>query len=110
MLLIDSQTNVIIMSWHRPDTIEEKTTAAIAKQTQDTWQANRTAEEKHQDTACGKIAEHLVEEYFQSNLTQLQFLSYDEFRKNNYKKHAPFDALVSIKDIQRQGDRVEEHK
>jgi len=65
----------------------------IATHTQNTWQPDRDLKEIMRDTAKGKTAE-LVLEYYLKYKTDVRYLSYDNFRRDGYKKHAPFDGLI----------------
>ena len=71
----------------------------IADNTVNTWQRDRTPEEKKADTDIGKKAEFAVESYIKINLNNIEYIGYDNFRTNNYKKHAPFDGLLFNKKI-----------
>lgn len=65
----------------------------ISQRTQNTWQPDRESEEKQRDTAQGKIAEYFVE-YYLNNVLKLCYIPYDDFRKNDFTKHAPFDGIL----------------
>lgn len=67
-------------------------TKIISRNTVNTWQPNRSEKEKMADTSLGKIAESIFEKYI--TRFSLQYLSYDDFRENNFEKHAPFDGLL----------------
>jgi len=71
----------------------------IVENTVETWQPNRTEASKIQDTKIGKTAENIFTSYIKENKSNFQYLSYDNFRTNNFKKHAPFDGLLFYKDI-----------
>lgn len=64
----------------------------IANNTHNTWQQGRDINEKIKDTKQGKLAEYLVKSYIES--VDLSYVDYDAIRKDNYKKHAPFDGLI----------------
>ncbi|WNL34475.1 hypothetical protein QT384_10215 [Arcobacter cryaerophilus gv. pseudocryaerophilus] len=66
----------------------------IIQTTQETWQKDRTEQSKKQDTELGKLAENIVEGYIKTNMKDITYLSYDDFRKDEFKKHAPFDGLI----------------
>lgn len=66
----------------------------IIDHTQNTWQPNRDIQTKKKDTELGKIAEWCVEKYIKENIKNLNLLTYDDFRINNFKKHAPLDCLL----------------
>jgi hypothetical protein len=67
--------------------------------TANTWQSDRTLSEKKSDTNLGKLAEEVLEDFFRAHLPNIEYLSYDTFRSNNYEKHAPFDGIVYSKNI-----------
>lgn len=69
----------------------------IIQTTQETWQKDRTEQSKKQDTELGKLAENIVEGYIKTNMKDITYLSYDDFRKDEFKKHAPFDGLIYSK-------------
>jgi hypothetical protein len=69
----------------------------IAKYTVNTWQGNRDIQETLDNTVQGKMAEYVLEKYLERE-TNIRYISYDMFRRDGYKKHAPFDGLLySIK-------------
>lgn len=65
----------------------------IAQNTENTWQQGRGEAEIRRDTFQGKLAEEVVETYLKS-VRHLCYISYDEFRKDGKRKHAPFDGLL----------------
>jgi len=65
----------------------------IVDTTANTWQQGRKKEEKTIDTKQGKTAEDVVETY-SKEYNEFVFVSYDEIREDNFRKHAPFDALL----------------
>jgi len=69
----------------------------IVKNTSNTWQSGRSEEEKYLDTLQGKIAEDLFQEFILS--TNIDYVTYDSFRNDNYVKHAPFDGLLFQKNL-----------
>ena len=71
-----------------------KETNTIASHTHQTWQKDRSFEETVADTSQGKLAEMVVEAYFSSFLTDFIYISYDKIRDDNFKFHAPFDAIL----------------
>ena len=83
-----------------------KETNTIASHTHQTWQKNRSFEETVADTSQGKLAEAVVEKYFKNFLKDFVYISYDELRNDNFKFHAPFDAIL-IKQEMIQGLNVE---
>lgn len=77
--------------------IQEINFSGLVKNTVNTWQANRSVNEKKADTELGKFAEDAV-------ITALKILgfncyhSYDSFRNDDFRLHAPFDGLI-IKEL-----------
>ncbi len=65
----------------------------IASHTVNTWQKNRGWQETLADTAQGKMAEFVLENYLEKK-TDVRYLSYDKFRADEFRKHAPFDGLI----------------
>ncbi|WP_107946103.1 hypothetical protein [Campylobacter concisus] len=65
----------------------------IATYTQNTWQQNRGLDVKIKDTIIGKVAEYTLKNYI-SNYSDFAILDYDDFRIDNYKKHAPLDCII----------------
>lgn len=65
----------------------------ITSNTVNTWQQDRKDSELISNTMQGKIVEEVFKEYITRN-GDLCFISYDEFRTDNFKKHAPFDGLL----------------
>lgn len=66
----------------------------IIENTVETWQPNRTKASKEKDTKLGKLAEDIFASYIKKHMSHLTYLSYDDFRTNNFKKHAPFDGVI----------------
>lgn len=66
----------------------------LSKNTQNTWQKDRKNNEKRADTNIGKLAENIFEQYLEKQIRSLRFFSYDSFRKDNFRKHAPFDGII----------------
>lgn len=58
-----------------------------------TWQKSRDLSQKESDTAIGKIAEFAVATAFRIFNIPL-YHSYDSFRTDGFKLHAPFDGLL----------------
>lgn len=71
----------------------------IANNTAETWQPNRSAIEKEKDTNLGKLAENIISSYIKISIPQIRYLSYDDFRKDGFTKHAPFDGLLFANNI-----------
>ena len=67
----------------------------ISSNTQNTWQKTRDFKEKVINTKQGKFAEFLVGSLFKMSKS-LKYIDYDSFRKDNYKKNAPFDGLLCL--------------
>lgn len=71
----------------------------ITNNTSNTWQHNRQTSEKADDTLNGKIAEDILYAYMLEELAnEFEYIPYDVFRTDDFKKHAPFDALFYKKD------------
>ncbi|MCH5322361.1 MAG: hypothetical protein J1E31_02105 [Helicobacter sp.] len=69
----------------------------IANHTKNTWQTNRMLNEIISDTTIGKVAEHTLKNHIKQHSNYF-ILDYDDFRKDNYKKHAPLDCIILQKD------------
>lgn len=65
----------------------------IAKYTVNTWQQDRDTQDTLDNTTQGKMAEYVLEKYLEKK-TDIRYISYDKFRRDDYKKHAPFDGLI----------------
>lgn len=65
----------------------------IAEHTKNTWQSNRSLDEIIKDTTIGKIAEYTLKEHI-SKHSGYAILDYDDFRVDNYEKHAPLDCII----------------
>jgi len=65
----------------------------IAEHTKNTWQSNRSLDEIIKDTTIGKIAEYTLKEHI-SKHSDYAILDYDDFRVDNYEKHAPLDCII----------------
>lgn len=79
--------------------ISDNNIKTIINNTVETWQPNRNPVMKSNDTKLGKLAEDIVAAYIKSNIANISYLSYDDFRTNNFKKHAPFDGLIFSNNI-----------
>ena len=67
----------------------------IIENTDETWQPDRSHEERGSNTMQGKIAEEIVEEFINRYFSKtLSIKSYDEIRNDQFQKHAPFDFLI----------------
>lgn len=73
--------------------LEENSLQTIVKNTKNTWQKDRTIEEKAADSRQGKLAEIALAIYFREE-SELVFVSYDEFRSDGREKSAPTDGLI----------------
>lgn len=65
----------------------------IVSHTHNTWQPNRPIEEIRKNTIQGKCAEFVVEKYLKEN-SGYRYESYDDFRIDDFEKHAPFDGII----------------
>lgn len=65
----------------------------IANHTKNTWQTNRTLESIISDTKIGKIAEFTLKNHIKQ-YSNYDILDYDDFRVNNYEKHAHLDCII----------------
>jgi len=91
---------VIIIDWF--PLVDENEIDKIVDNTYNTWQSWRSKEEKKSDTRIWKIAEAMFENYLSENFKDIKYWSYDKFRKNNYKKHAPLDWLIINNNINKE--------
>ncbi|MCM1194629.1 MAG: hypothetical protein NC332_01705 [Firmicutes bacterium] len=66
----------------------------IAVHTVNTWQYDRSDAEKLADTELGKLAEDVVITVLRK-LNIYGYYSYDSFRTDEFKIHAPFDGILS---------------
>ena len=71
---------------------------SIVKNTHNTWQKARSRNELYQNTVMGKRAEFAFEKLISETCVS-KFLSYDKFREDHFKKHAPFDGLLFSPDL-----------
>lgn len=77
------------------DDVNDDSVEQIISNTEETWQKDRTEEEKTKNTEQGKTAERIVERCInEEHAETIDCLSYDEIRNDGLKKHAPFDFLV----------------
>ena len=65
----------------------------ITNHTVNTWQPDRSYDEILTDTAQGKLVESMFMAVVSSN-SDLEYVSYDAMRTDNWEKHAPFDGLL----------------
>lgn len=68
----------------------------IASNTSNTWQQDRSQEEKLSNTAQGKQAEEMFSDFvsFFQTRKSIVYMSYDEFRNDNFAQHAPMDGIL----------------
>lgn len=71
----------------------KKEVLTLSENTANTWQGNRSSEEKLADTKQGKDAEAALSLYIQE-YRDFEYISYDDIRNDKLKKHAPFDGLL----------------
>lgn len=69
----------------------------IAEHTKNTWQSNRSLDDIIKDTTIGKIAEYTLKEHILKH-SGYAILDYDDFRVDNYEKHAPLDCIIFKKE------------
>lgn len=75
--------------------IDDAVIDQITENTAETWQPNREKSERGKNTEQGKIAEEIVEQFFNRFFKNRIFLkSYDAIRNDGFSKHAPFDFLI----------------
>ncbi|MDE6293281.1 MAG: hypothetical protein K2L88_01510 [Clostridiales bacterium] len=77
----------------------------IAEHTVNTWQGDRSYAEKRADTELGKFAEDVIITAL-GKLNIDGYYSYDSFRSDNFKLHAPFDGVLTNNFSQRLVDLV----
>lgn len=73
---------------------QDTTVLNIAHHTQNTWQKKRPFEEILDNTVQGKLVEEMFENYIEAQDAGIKYLSYDDFRDDNYSKHAPIDGFL----------------
>lgn len=76
--------------------ITSKEIQEITNHTSNTWQYDRDDNEMKSNTFQGKKAEDMFADFIEqkSGNTNIKYVSYDDIRQDNYKKHAPFDGLI----------------
>ena len=81
----------------------------IVSGTSNTWQSGRGRAEKRNNTIMGKRAELAMETFLEEHCPKLKYLPYDRFRKDDFKKHAPFDGLLysACTDVQSVAEWIE---
>lgn len=90
-----------IIMFIKKDRLDKKINDDVDKlvdNTANTWQKNRTREEMIHDTLQGKIAEDMFADFIKFYQIQqsILYLSYDDFRHDNFKKHAPIDGILYL--------------
>ncbi len=83
-----------------PDTagVSDEVINQIAKNTANTMDKNRSPQKILEDTIRGKKAEYAIEKYIEKNFSnEIEYVSYDKIRNDNYTCHAPFDGLFISK-------------
>lgn len=80
--------------------------SAIARNTSQTWQPDRTEQETVLNTKQGKTAEDIFEEFVRKSLHGIGILSYDVIRNDHYTKNAPFDFIIWHDDSKANINRV----
>nr|WP_314739407.1 hypothetical protein [uncultured Haemophilus sp.] len=71
----------------------------ITNHTENTWEKNRDKNEISKNTKQGKIIEEFFADLIDyknsiSNNIKLEYITYDQIRQDEFKKHAPFDGLL----------------
>lgn len=71
----------------------------ITNHTENTWEKNRDKNEISKNTQQGKIIEEFFADLIDyknsiSNNIKLEYITYDQIRQDEFKKHAPFDGLL----------------
>lgn len=97
--LLEFDDNYCIIFKKKDDvTINSVSIDQIVSNTQNTWEKSRSITEKQRNTRQGKIAEdffvELINEGNRRFDRKLLYTSYDEFRVDAFKNHAPFDGLL----------------
>lgn len=86
--------NCIIYDYSELAIEKDVTVSKIVAHTANTWQPARGTEEKGKDTTQGKMAEQAVILYLSQCADSIRYIPYDEIRKDNFQKHAPFDGVL----------------
>ena len=85
--------NISIVDYSSIEMTDDFVLSKIVNHTLNTWQKDRSLQDKISDTKLGKLAENCVieclKEYGINN-----YYSYDTFRKDNYNLHAPIDGVL----------------
>lgn len=89
-----------IIIFRKKDSVNSnsKTVSVLANNTCNTWQKDRDYNEKVKNTSQGKLAEDMFAEFvntlYQGESKQFMYISYDDFRQDKLKKHAPLDGIL----------------
>lgn len=73
---------------------EDSTVLNIAHNTTNTWEPDRNFDELLNNTLQGKIVEDMFESYVKAKDEGIEYSSYDIFRTDNYRIHAPIDGIL----------------
>lgn len=73
--------------------------SVIINHTENTWEKNRDKREINKNTIQGKIVEEFFVDLIEyknsiSDKLKLKYITYDQIRLDNFKKHAPLDGLL----------------
>lgn len=75
-----------------------KNVCVLVNNTCNTWQKDRDYKEKVKNTFQGKLAEQIFAEFVniiqKGEGQQFEYISYDDFRDDEFKKHAPLDGIL----------------
>lgn len=85
--------NMIVCEIPPEDCLDREEIIQISEHTVNTWQQDRNDTETMKNTVQGKLAEYVLEKYLET-MTDVRYISYDEFREDGFEKHAPFDGLI----------------
>ena len=102
--MIDKNINiedVVLLNDIRLSEVEKEMCKKIAANNVETWQKNRTQEDKLKDIYLGKIAEKALLQYFSNNGTvdlSNSVAFYDDFRVDEFKHHNSIDFIFSRED------------
>jgi hypothetical protein len=78
------------------DYLSSSEVQTISQNTSNTWQTDREQGEIVSNTVQGKVVEDMFDDYINhlQKESTITYVSYDNFRKDNYRKHAPIDGLL----------------
>lgn len=93
MAILELQ-NVVVIDYSDIITSKSVNVSDIVNHTVNTWQYGRSYIEKQKDTELGKLAEDAVISVF-NKLGIEGYHSYDSFRADEFKLHAPFDGVFT---------------